>query len=239
MKNFAKPWPKEIKNYLQRHKYIVLFGALIQHLFIGVFLNDMDFYRDVIWPINILILGIASIGVFAYESTWKLAVKNSLLLMALLFPLAIPLFGHVESFFILLNVVYVLFFSFIFLEVMRFLIKPGYINADLLSACACGYLLLVEISVFLFSFFVYLEPGSFHGIDIQGNAQIFMDLVYFSVVNISSIGFGDIVPKSHHTKLVAAFFGINGQFYAVILVGILISKFSNYHFDGDDLVPED
>lgn len=54
-----------------------------------------------------------------------------------------------------------------------------------------------------------------------------MDLVYFSSITLTSIGFGDITPSSYHTKLITAFFGIAGQFYVVVLVGILISKFSS------------
>jgi len=50
--------------YLQKNKYEILLFALIQHLYIGIFLTDLPFYTKVIWPINMLILGITSVGVF-------------------------------------------------------------------------------------------------------------------------------------------------------------------------------
>ncbi len=54
-----------------------------------------------------------------------------------------------------------------------------------------------------------------------------MDLDYFCSVTLTSIGFGDIAPSACFTKLITSFFGIVGQFYSVVLVGILISKFSS------------
>jgi hypothetical protein len=107
------------------------------------------------------------------------------------------------------------------------LVKPSYINVDIISASACGYFLLIEICTFLLQLFVYQNNKSFIGIDMANSATIFMDLVYFSSILLTSIGFGDITPNMYHTKLIASFFGIVGQFYSVVLVGILISKFTS------------
>ena len=41
---------------LQERKYEILLLALMQHLFIGVFLTDMAFYTHAIWPVNMLFL---------------------------------------------------------------------------------------------------------------------------------------------------------------------------------------
>jgi hypothetical protein len=54
-----------------------------------------------------------------------------------------------------------------------------------------------------------------------------MDMVYFSSITLTTIGYGDILPDTHTTKLLASLFGIIGQFYSVVLIGILISKFSS------------
>jgi uncharacterized membrane protein len=58
--------------YLQKNKYEILLFALIQHLYIGIFLTDLPFYTKVIWPINMLILGITSVGVFIDKGYWKI-----------------------------------------------------------------------------------------------------------------------------------------------------------------------
>ncbi len=214
-------------NYLHKRKYELLLIALIQHLFIGIFLTDLVFYTKVIWPLNMLVLGIASVGVFIEKGHWKNIIQKILFALVLGLPIGLTFWGQNNYYFIFLIICYVIFFLFIFWEVLKYLIKPSYINTDIISASACGYLLLIEICTFLLQFFVYHDPQSFKGIDLINPAATYMDLVYFSSITLTSIGFGDITPNTHYTKLITSFFGIVGQFYSVVLVGILISKFSN------------
>lgn len=217
----------KLTSFFHFYKYELLLLALIQHLFIGIFLIDLPFYTKVIWPINMIILGIASIGIFIEKGKWKTRTQIILFLLVLAFPLCLPFFGHIHYFQLSLNIAFVIYFIFIFWEIMKFLIKPGYINADLFSASACGYFLLIEISVFLMQCFFYADTNCFKGINTFNPASVYMDLVYFCSITLTSIGFGDIVPNAHYTKLITSFFGIAGQFYSVVLVGILISKFTS------------
>jgi len=140
-------------------------------------------------------------------------------------PISIPFFGETPYFMIGLSVFYCLFFGFILVEIIRFLIRPSYINVDVISASACGYFLLVEISVFLLQAFYYNDPTVLSNVSNSSPAETYMDLVYFSSISITSIGFGDITPTSYVTRLIVSLFGVVSQFYAVVLVGILISKF--------------
>lgn len=210
---------------LSRRKYEILLVALIAHLYIGIFLTDLDFYTRVIWPLNMLILGIASVGVFIETGRLKKLVQNILWVVAVLLPISIPFFGETNGFMILISVFYCLFFGFILVEIIRFLIRPSYINVDIISASACGYFLLVEISVFLLQAFYYNDPMVLLNVSNASPAETYMDLVYFSSISITSIGFGDITPTSYVTRLIVSLFGVISQFYAVVLVGILISKF--------------
>jgi hypothetical protein len=213
--------------FLHKRKYELLLFALIQHLFIGIFMQDLLFYRDVIWPINMVVLGVASVGVFIEKGKWKNIVRNILFCLVLALPIGIPFFGKHPYYFFVLNILYVIYFAFIFSEVIKFLIKPSYINVDIISASACGYFLLIEISVFMMQFLFYKDPACFNGVSKESNAATFMDLVYFCSITVTSIGFGDITPNTHYTKLITSLLGIVGQFYSVVLVGILISKFSS------------
>lgn len=216
-----------ILGFLHRRKYEVLLLALVQHLFIGIFLTDLPYYTRYIWPVNMVVLGLACVGVFTEKGRWEKVVKDLLFIAVLGFPLLVPFVHDLPLFMLALNVCYVLFFAFIFWEVLKFLIRPSYINLDIISASACGYFLLIEISTFLMQFFFYQNPASFKGVDTNATAAVYIDFVYFSSITLTSIGFGDILPSAHYTKLVTAFFGIAGQFYSVVLVGILISKFSS------------
>ncbi|WP_223256018.1 potassium channel family protein [Flavobacterium laiguense] len=216
-----------MKNFLYTYKYEVLLFALMQHLFSGIFVPDLSNYHKAIWLINIVFLGVASIGVFIQKEKRKKIIQNILLLLVALFTIALPFYNTILNFKVAVNVVYIVFFSFIFWELLKFLIRPSHIDFNVISAAACGYFLLIEISVFIMQNHFYLNPNSFKGIDTTSPFASFIDLVYFSSITFTSIGFGDIIPNSHQTKLFTAFIGIVGQFYTVVLVGILISKFSS------------
>lgn len=216
-----------IISFMQKRKYELLLFALMQHLFIGIFLKDLLFYEKVIWPINMIILGVASIGVFSNKGSKHRWLQLFLFLLVLALPIGLIFFYNNMFYGLALNIIYVIYFTMIFIEVLRFLIKPSYINADIISASACGYMLLIEISTFLFQFFVYQNHDAFKGIDYSSHASNYIDMVYFSTITLTSIGYGDITPNIHFTKLLTSLFGIAGQFYSVVLVGILISKFTS------------
>ncbi|MEO6638505.1 MAG: potassium channel family protein [Ginsengibacter sp.] len=215
-----------VRYFLKRYKYEILLVALIQHLFIGIVLTNLNSYTKFIWPLNMVILGIASVGVFIESGRWKKVLRNLLFIVVLVLPIALPFAHDFPTFMIVVSMAYVIFFVFIFWEVLQYLISPGYINSDIISASACGYFLIIEICCFLMQVFFYRNPDSFEGINITSSAAIFMDFVYFSSISLTSIGFGDITPTRYYTKLLTSFFGLAGQFYSVVLVGILISKFS-------------
>jgi hypothetical protein len=215
-----------VKIFLQKRKYELLLLALVQHLYIGIFVTNMPFYIGVLWPVNMVILGLASIGVFLEKGRLKVLIKNILTAIVIAFPVLLPFFKDEPLFMSLLNISYVLFYLFIFLEVLKFLLRPGYINRDIISAAACGFFLLLETFVFLFQIWVYADTASFKGIDYSSPAHTFIDLVYFCSITLTTIGFGDITPASPDTKLITSLMGVIGQFYIVVLVGIIISKFA-------------
>ncbi len=211
---------------LQRRKYEFLLAALVQHLFVAAVLPDLGFYTRVIWPINMVVLGVFSVGIFADSSSTVRWLKNVILAGVIAFPamsfVVVPTVHLMEA----LSLCYTVFFLVIFVEVLRFLIRPGYINADLVSASACGYLLLLEIGIFMMQGLHYAIPGAFKGISTESFTAIYLDMVYFCSITVTSIGFGDITPAHHMSKLATSMLGIAGQFYSVVLVGILIGKYT-------------
>lgn len=218
---------RKLRIFFHKQKYELLLAALVQHLFVGMLVPDILFYFKIIWPINMLLLGIASTGVFIKTDTSKRVIRDVLFVVLLGLTLASPVALN-TGFMTILSIVYVVFFVYLFWEVIQFLIQPSYIDTDIILASACGYLLLIEISVFLFQAFYYRDTASFTGIDTSNGAVTYIDFVYFTSITFTSIGFGDITPNLYYTKLATALTGVLGQFYSVVLVGILISKFSSH-----------
>lgn len=218
---------QRVMDYLEKKKYEILLVALLVHLYIGIFLTGIHTYSRYIWPISILLLGISSVGVFREKGKWRKRLKNILLFCIVLLPSVREFMVSVNSFQIAFSLIYSGFFAVILYEVFSFLLKPKYINSDLIFASACGYFLLIEVLVFILIGMYYLNPNSFSHLDTTNPATIFMDLVYYSSITMSTIGYGDIAPVTYKAKLLVSFFGVISQFYMVVLIGLLISKFSN------------
>lgn len=64
-------YPMGAIEFLQKRKYEVLLAGLIQHLFIGLFLLDEDFYTEEVWGINMVLVGIYVVGIFHGTRTWR------------------------------------------------------------------------------------------------------------------------------------------------------------------------
>ena len=216
-----------LKRHLQEWKYELLLFGLMQHLFFGILLTDLETYTRIVWPVNMLVLGIAGFGVFMGKGRWKNLAKNILFVVVLALPLSLSLQDDFPFFMTIVSVIYVIYFIFILWEVINFLIKPSYINLDIISAAGCGFFLLIELTVFVLSALFYIDPNSISGIDQSSMAATYVDLVYLSTITQTTIGFGDITPSAPNTKLVISLFGLIGQFYTVVLVGTLISKFNS------------
>ena len=213
--------------FLKKRKYEILLFGLCQHLFMGMVLVDLSIYTRYFWPVNMVILGLASFEVFLEKVPYRLFILRSLVFIICSIPVLSWFTGMDVTVMVFLSLTYALFFSFVFHEVIKFLIRPGYINTDIISAAGCGYLLLIEVATFTQQFIFYLNPTAYKGLDLSHPAATYIDFVYFSTICITSIGLGDILPTVHYAKLLTSLIGIIGQFYTVVLMGILISKFVN------------
>lgn len=225
----ARPWPTTVAgvgSLVHRRKYEFLLAALLQHLFIAVVLPDLDVYTRVVWPVNMVLLGLFSVGIFTERAGAHRAFKNVMNVVVVAFP-AIPWFiTPTPGIMVALSVSYVVFFLVILAEVMRHLLRPSYIDFDLVSSAICGFFLLLETSIFLMQALYYAFPDSFRGVDTTSFTTVYLDMVYFCSIVLTSIGFGDITPARHIAKLATSIVGITGQIYSVVLVGILISKYT-------------
>lgn len=213
---------------VRNNRYEILLFTLMLHLFNAVFFKGLEIYQDYVWPFDMMLLGFGCYGLFSESKPYLKTIKN-ILFIAVIIVTVIYAFTHIRIPDVLLvqTVVYAAFFIFIFIEVLRFLMSPGYINTDIVIASICGYLLLIEASLFSMQYAFYKVPNAFEGININGSTTIFLDFVYYATTTITSVGFGDIVPTHHVSKLLTSITAISGQLYSVVLVGVIISKYTS------------
>ena len=71
-----------------------------------------------------------------------------------------------------------------------------------------------------FGLLLWLEPGAF--VSSSGADVEWQQLLYYSYVTLTTLGYGDIVPVGFHAQAFAAFEAIIGTLYTVILLSRLV-----------------
>jgi hypothetical protein len=69
------------------------------------------------------------------------------------------------------------------------------------------------------------SPGSIRMVGDSAGGQT--ELLYFSLITLSTVGYGDIVPLSGVARILAAMEGVTGVLYIATTVAILVSRFKN------------
>jgi len=96
-----------------------------------------------------------------------------------------------------------------------------------ISGALSVYLLLGYFWSIVFTILETLQPGSFNlalgGAEAAGSrAEIFKQLLYYSYITLSTLGYGDITPLSAGARSLAALEALTGQIYLAVLVARLV-----------------
>jgi hypothetical protein len=116
----------------------------------------------------------------------------------------------------------------------RHVLKTVEVDFDTIAAALCVYLLGAFLWGELYFLLELLVPGSFSEAHSIGDAASPLHsargeasrLTYFSIVTLSTLGYGDIVPLSSQARSLAALEAILGQVYLAVLVGRLVGAYS-------------
>jgi len=87
------------------------------------------------------------------------------------------------------------------------------------------YLLIAVAFMFVFQLLEVVSPGALSGIPEearQSRASLVDALMYFSMVCLTTMGFGDIVPVSGLARPLAVLEGVIGQLYLAVMIARLV-----------------
>lgn len=98
-------------------------------------------------------------------------------------------------------------------------------HVDRVIAGISGYLLLSLIWYNFYSLHEVLDPGGFaagNGTDVAlGDGS----LMYYSLVTLSTLGYGDITPTTSSSRMLSALQAVTGTLFLAIYVSTLVSAF--------------
>jgi hypothetical protein len=105
--------------------------------------------------------------------------------------------------------------------------REGPVTAHRIQGAVAGYLLLSAIFALAFSLVETIQPGSFQMSSVQDQvrAEVVMDrsFYYFSVVTLTTTGYGDILALSNSARTLVMMEALTGQLYTAILIARLVS----------------
>lgn len=107
--------------------------------------------------------------------------------------------------------------------VSRAVFGPGRITYHRVIGAILLYLTIGLTFVAAYTFVGLLFPGAFAGLTIADSPALASDLIYFSFVTLTTIGYGDIVPVHPIARSLCNIEGIIGQLYPATLLARLVS----------------
>jgi len=194
---------------------LILVTPLVQG-FVGI---------QILW--NIFLTGILLSGVHAVSEKRQNVYIASLLALPMLVYLWSGYFMESNRYVVIAGgLCGVLFFAYMIVNILIFIYRQDKVTRDLIAGAAVVYLLMAIMWTFIYRVIDTAHPGSFTipTTDIRER----MHFIYFSLVTITTLGYGDIVPKTSLASSLATLEAVVGQLYLVTtvawLVGVRVSQ---------------
>ncbi|MGB5694218.1 MAG: potassium channel family protein [Polyangiales bacterium] len=99
------------------------------------------------------------------------------------------------------------------------------VSLNMIFGAIVAYLLVAVAFAILFELVLLQDPGAFFGIpqSVLGQRSKLGDaMIYFSLVCLTTMGFGDIVPVSSIARPLAVVEGVFGQLYLAVMIARLV-----------------
>jgi hypothetical protein len=107
--------------------------------------------------------------------------------------------------------------------VARAVFADGRITAHRIAGGVMLYMLVALVFVSLYLFVGEAQPGAFKNLEIVDSPHLAADMIYFSFVTLTSVGYGDIIPVLPIARGLCNLEAICGQLFPAILIARLVS----------------
>jgi Ion channel len=120
------------------------------------------------------------------------------------------------------------FLGFVSVALFSYLGLSGAVTRGRIYGLVNLYLLLGMFYFAIFNFIETVQPGSFLQTRLLGATAISQhSLLYLSLVTLTTLGYGDIVPISQPARTVAALEAVTGVLYIAITVARLVAAYAS------------
>jgi hypothetical protein len=215
--------------YLQKTKnfwisdvsFVTLLGMLLFTIFILPVLIDRE--EDSAIFLNFMFILLFFVGVFSSNKKSYLTASVSLLTIHLLLRL-IRFTDNPYEFYLLERIVIILNLTLLVVINIRLLFRDQEINTYRVIGAVNVYLLVALAGAFGFELIHLTLGDAIEGdVDLLGKDGDYGAYIYFSLVSISTVGFGDIYAGDIAAKMLAVFLSVLGILYPAVVIAKLVS----------------
>lgn len=213
---------KKAKNYwISDASFLSLFLMLFATVFFLPVVIDNEHESTVF--LNFMFVLLFFVGVFSSKDKVFLALSISLLSVHIV--LKLIRFGENPYEFYLVERVVILLNLLLFVIInVRLLFRDDQVNLYRIVGAVNVYLLMSLVGAIGFEIIQLTHgksiSGSFH---FGGNEKDFVHFMYYSLVCITTVGFGDVVPVIMPAKMLSVFLSALGILYPAVVIAKLVS----------------
>jgi len=114
--------------------------------------------------------------------------------------------------------------------ILRFVYRSRSLTIDGIFATIVVYVLIALTFARLYLLLMGLDPQSFD-LDVPAAGlspyQTQVDLLYFSLITLATVGYGDILPVSDTARMLAMIEAVVGQFYVAVIVAVFVGMYAS------------
>ena len=119
--------------------------------------------------------------------------------------------------------VFAAFLGFLAGAIIRDVVLAEAVTWDKIQGAMCAYLVIGVAWGLLYTWVGMNDPQAFSGAVQTSTEPLFEQMIYYSFVTLTTLGYGDITPVSHTARTLAWLEAVFGQIYLVVLVARLVS----------------
>jgi len=174
---------------------------------------------------NIFLSAVLISAVYALsQKIWHLAIA-AVLAIPMLVSIWSGYFVRSDALFLLGRICGISFIGFTIFHILSHIFKQQEVTKDTIAGATAVYLLLALMWAFVYAVLDRLQPNSF-AISAAASPLRQRDIfIYYSLVTITTLGYGDITPVSYLASSIAALEAVVGQLYLVVLVSWLVGMY--------------
>ena len=204
---------------IRLHHYAVLLFAELAFILIYPFFTGTSFREGLFRALASTVFTAALYAILGRGHLTAVAFLLGVPAIALLILNAVGFLEHFHTLGLALGFGFLVFMSCVFVYTI---LSEASVTTDTLAGAISAYMLIGITFGVVYALIDRLIPGAFRDTVEPGRSLSQPELTFYSFMTLTSVGYGDIVPRDAHARAFAMIESVIGIMYPAVLVGRLV-----------------